>query len=232
MGAPRLASPRPKCRGDGSVRGRVVATGGLVPARGVAERTGRSRRSVTNDIVQPEPAPVGTVNLWHLFVRPTWQGRGAGRRLMRSALTEAHTRGFARLRLWTPRGAAGARRFCEREGWTVTGNERDESPIGLPIVEYDRASSQLNAKPNRPAPQPRSAGARLAAAHRCSPPAPASASRPVIAGVAVGRTGTTSPPRTSVSTAAGRRRRRLDALSTCHRPASDERTTRYSWVAP
>jgi GNAT superfamily N-acetyltransferase len=93
-------------------------------------------------IVQPEPAPVGTVNLWQLFVRPAWQGRGVGRCLMRSALGEAHRRGFARLRLWTPRGAARSRRFYEREGWTPTGNERDESPIGLPIVEYERASWQ------------------------------------------------------------------------------------------
>jgi predicted N-acetyltransferase YhbS/ketosteroid isomerase-like protein len=91
-------------------------------------------------IVQPEPAPVGTVNLWQLFVRPTWQGRGVGRCLMRSALGEAHRRGFARVRLWTPRGAARSRRFYEREGWTPTGSERDESPIGLPIVEYERAS--------------------------------------------------------------------------------------------
>jgi len=96
-------------------------------------------------IVQPEPAPVGTVNLWQLFVRPGWQGRGVGRRLMRSALSEAHRRGFARVRLWTPRGAARSRRFYEREGWTPTGNERDESPIGLPIVEYERASSQPHA---------------------------------------------------------------------------------------
>jgi GNAT superfamily N-acetyltransferase/ketosteroid isomerase-like protein len=93
-------------------------------------------------IVQPEPAPAGTVNLWQLFVRLSWQGRGVGRRLMRSALAEAHRRGFARLRLWTPRGAARSRRFYEREGWTPTGNERDESPIGLPIVEYERASRQ------------------------------------------------------------------------------------------
>lgn len=96
-------------------------------------------------IVQPEPAPVGTVNLWQLFVRPTWQGRGVGKRLMHSALTEAHRRGFARLRLWTPCGSARARRFYEREGWTLTGNERDESPIGLPIVEYERPSSQPHA---------------------------------------------------------------------------------------
>jgi GNAT superfamily N-acetyltransferase len=88
---------------------------------------------------------VGTVNLWQLFVRPIWQGSGVGQRLMRSALTEAHARGFVRLRLWTPRGAAGARRFYEREGWTLTGNERDESPIGLPIVEYERASARPRA---------------------------------------------------------------------------------------
>jgi hypothetical protein len=60
---------------------------------------------------------------------------------MRSALNEAHTRGYARLRLWTPRGAARARRLYEREGWGLTGNEREESPIGLPLVEYERASS-------------------------------------------------------------------------------------------
>jgi GNAT superfamily N-acetyltransferase len=88
---------------------------------------------------------VGTVNLWQLFVRATWQGRGVGQRLIRSAVTEAHTRGFARLRLGTPRGAARARRFYERDGWTLTGNERDESPIGLPIIEYERASSQRHA---------------------------------------------------------------------------------------
>jgi predicted N-acetyltransferase YhbS/ketosteroid isomerase-like protein len=93
-------------------------------------------------IVQPQPAPAGTINLWQLFVRPAWQGLGVGSRLMRSALTEAHRRGFARLRLLTPRGAARDRRFYEREGWTPTGNERDESPIGLPLVEYERASSQ------------------------------------------------------------------------------------------
>jgi GNAT superfamily N-acetyltransferase len=116
-----------------------------VPARGVAKRTGRSRGLSPTTIVQPEPAPVGTVNLWPLFVRPTWQGRGVGQRLMRSAVTEAHTRGFARLRLWTPRGAAGARRFYERDGWTLTGNERDKSPIGLPIIEYERASAQPHA---------------------------------------------------------------------------------------
>lgn len=93
-------------------------------------------------IVQPESAPRGTVNLWQLFVRTTWQGLGVAPRLMRSALAEADRRGFARLRLWTPRGAARAGRFYEREGWTLTGNERAESPLGFPILEYGRGSAQ------------------------------------------------------------------------------------------
>jgi ribosomal protein S18 acetylase RimI-like enzyme len=109
---------------------------------------------------------VGTVNLWQLFVRPAWLGRGVGQHLMRSALTEAHRRGFARLRLWTPRGAARARRFYERERWTPTGNERDESPIGLPIVEYERASWQPHHKPTSASATTQSLSAPLAAARR------------------------------------------------------------------
>ena len=87
---------------------------------------------------EPERAPAGTVNLWHLFVRPAWRGRGVAPLLMRAALLEAGRRGFVRTRLWTPRGATRARRFYEREGWTPTGAEREESRIGLPIVEYER----------------------------------------------------------------------------------------------
>jgi len=39
---PRLATSKPKCRGDGPARGGVVATGRLVLGCGVAKRTGRS----------------------------------------------------------------------------------------------------------------------------------------------------------------------------------------------
>jgi GNAT superfamily N-acetyltransferase len=142
MGARWLATSKPKRRGDGSARGGVAATEvWCLLAESPSGRVGHVALSPTT-IVQPEPAPVGTVNLWQLFVRPAWQGRGVGQRLMRSALNEAHTRDYARLRLWTPRGAAGARRFYEREGWELTGNEREESPIGLPIVEYETASWQ------------------------------------------------------------------------------------------
>jgi GNAT superfamily N-acetyltransferase len=86
----------------------------------------------------PEPPPAGTVNLWQLFVRPAWQGRGIAPALMEAAAGEAGQRGFARMRLWTPEGQTRARRFYEREGWTLTGGLHEHSPFGLPVVEYAR----------------------------------------------------------------------------------------------
>ena len=88
--------------------------------------------------MQPEAPPPGTINLWQLFVRPPWQGRGLAARLLDAAEAEARRRGYLRLRLWTARDAGRARRFYEREGWTATGSARADSPLALPIVEYER----------------------------------------------------------------------------------------------
>lgn len=89
-------------------------------------------------VENPEPPPRGTINLWQLFVRPEWQGQGVATRLMDAAVGEAQQRGFARMRLWTPQGAARSRRFYEREGWVLTGGVHEDSPFGLPLVEYAR----------------------------------------------------------------------------------------------
>jgi len=88
---------------------------------------------------EPDPAPIGTTYLWQLFVRPLWQGCGVATWLMDQAVTEAQRQGFAQLLLWTPRGAAQARRFYEREGWLETGRAHEHSGFGLPTVEYRRA---------------------------------------------------------------------------------------------
>lgn len=88
----------------------------------------------------PEPAPPGMVNLWQLFVRPAWQGRGVASALMARAVAEAAARGFERMRLWTPQGSRQARRFYEREGWSATGAVRETSGLGLPVVEYQRST--------------------------------------------------------------------------------------------
>ncbi len=89
-------------------------------------------------MVQPQPPPAGTINLWQLFIRPPWQGRGVAAQLLRAAVVEARLRGFTRMRLWTPRDAARARHFYEREGWTRTGSTRDETAVGLAAVQYAR----------------------------------------------------------------------------------------------
>jgi GNAT superfamily N-acetyltransferase len=82
----------------------------------------------------PEP---GTIYLWQMFVTPAWQGTGLAQALMDLAVEEARDRGFERMTLWAVAGAAQARRFYEREGWTVSGTN-DESEFGLPLVQYER----------------------------------------------------------------------------------------------
>lgn len=67
-------------------------------------------------VENPEPPPPGMINLWQLFLRPAWHGQGVATELMDAAVGEAHRRGFNRRRLWTPQGAARARRFYEHEG--------------------------------------------------------------------------------------------------------------------
>jgi GNAT superfamily N-acetyltransferase len=106
-------------------------------ARGDAEPAGHVALSLFT-FAQPEPPPPGAINLWQLFVRPLWQGGGLAARLLEAAVVEARLRGYVRMRLWTPHDAGRARRFYEREGWTTTGRARVDSPLGLPIVEYER----------------------------------------------------------------------------------------------
>jgi GNAT superfamily N-acetyltransferase len=86
----------------------------------------------------PNPAPPGSGYLWHMFVRPAWQGTGLAGALLDRALAEARDRGFERLVLWTPAGQAQARRFYEREGFTSTGNDRFNEEIGMDLVQYGR----------------------------------------------------------------------------------------------
>ncbi|MEA2494390.1 MAG: hypothetical protein QOJ29_2301 [Thermoleophilaceae bacterium] len=83
----------------------------------------------------PDP---GTVYLWQMFVSPAWQGSGLAGALMDRLLEEARSRGYHRIVLWTPAGAAQARRFYEREGFELTGEEDPDSSFGLPLVQYGR----------------------------------------------------------------------------------------------
>ena len=86
--------------------------------------------------VNAAPPPPGTVYLWQMFASRDWQGRGLGPALHDRVVEEARRRGYSRMTLWAAAGAAQARRFYEREGWTPTGETQEESGFGLPILQY------------------------------------------------------------------------------------------------
>jgi GNAT superfamily N-acetyltransferase len=77
-------------------------------------------------------------HFWMLFVRAPWWGSGLAGRLHAAACDAAAARGFTALRLFTPARQARARRFYEREGWTLADGPYDDPEIGFSIVEYRR----------------------------------------------------------------------------------------------
>jgi GNAT superfamily N-acetyltransferase len=80
----------------------------------------------------------GRAHLWMLFVRPPWWGSGLAVRLHRLGLEEAARQGYETIRLYTPHGAARARAFYEREGWSFAPPAFAEPLLGLDLVEYRR----------------------------------------------------------------------------------------------
>jgi hypothetical protein len=55
----------------------------------------------------------------------------------------AIARGFTAMRLFTPADQARARRFYEREGWTVAGAPFTHEDLHLSMVEYRRVLSPV-----------------------------------------------------------------------------------------
>ena len=119
--AERLETPQVWCRlaeDDTGVAGYVS----LLPAT-------EARRPVD------DPA---LAHFWMLFVRAPWWGSGLATELHRAALAAAADRHYNAMRLFTPAGQARARRFYEREGWTVAGEPYPDEELGMAIVEYRR----------------------------------------------------------------------------------------------
>lgn len=120
--AMRLSDPdRWFCVGRGDGRGVLGFSGG--------EPSLKSR---------PAGGEEGLAHLGHCFVRQPEFGSGLASRLLRAAVEEAARRGFAAIRLFTPSDHARARRFYEREGWSVGGEPHHAEPLGLEVVEYRR----------------------------------------------------------------------------------------------
>ena len=77
-------------------------------------------------------------HLGQLFLRADHWGTGLAATLLERATSEAARRGFTAMRLFSAAGQQRARRFYEREGWSVAGAAHFEADIGLDIVEYRR----------------------------------------------------------------------------------------------
>jgi len=80
----------------------------------------------------------GLAHFWMLFVRAPWWGSGLASRLHEASRDAAVQRGFTAMRLFTPADQARARRFYEREGWTLAGAPFRDEEVGLFVVEYRR----------------------------------------------------------------------------------------------
>ncbi len=105
----------------------------------VAEEGGRIVGQVSILPATMAGVPVADPALAHLrnlFVDREHWGSGVAATLLDASAAEARERGFSTMRLFTPAGQARARRFYEREGWRVVGEEFDVPAIGLPLVEY------------------------------------------------------------------------------------------------
>jgi GNAT superfamily N-acetyltransferase len=77
-------------------------------------------------------------HFWMLFVRAEWWGTGLAARLHREAVAAATARGYTAMRLFTPAGQVRARRFYEREGWTLAQGPHIDEDLRMELVEYRR----------------------------------------------------------------------------------------------
>ena len=91
---------------------------------------------VAEMILGSEPSTGGESRfLDHLFLDPSWIGRGLGDRM----LALADDRGGGSIQLWTYQVNSGARRFYERQGFTVAQTTDGASnEQRLPDVRYER----------------------------------------------------------------------------------------------
>ena len=100
--------------------GQIVGQVGLGPAS-------QSRRPTME---------AGLAHLQNLFVVRDHWGTGIAVALLAAAVEVAAERGFERIRLFTPVAQARARRFYEREGWTLDGEPFADASLPFEMIEY------------------------------------------------------------------------------------------------
>ena len=138
--APDGWSPPPLADEVGWLRRAAARPRRLVHARPspTASSPGRSRSCRRPATGAPSTTPA-LAHLRNLFVRREHWGTGVATTLLAAAIAAARERGYEQMRLFTPAQQRRARRFYEREGWAVAGEEYHDPGPDLVIVEYRRA---------------------------------------------------------------------------------------------
>jgi len=82
-----------------------------------------------------------TGEVYAIYVEEDVAGTGVGTELLGSAIAWLTERGFARATLWVLEGNARARRFYEREGWTLDGAAKSDPREDFTMDEVRYAMS-------------------------------------------------------------------------------------------
>ncbi|MEC3997902.1 GNAT family N-acetyltransferase [Actinacidiphila sp. DG2A-62] len=125
-GSARGDSPRDDSASGGSARERVVGWAAFGPYRG-------------------EPDTTADCELYALYLRPEWAGRGVGRALMAEVVRQAAAQGRERLLLWVLADNARARRFYAAAGFAPDGTEATDTFDGVSLSEVRYARDLRNA---------------------------------------------------------------------------------------
>jgi GNAT superfamily N-acetyltransferase len=98
----------------------------------VAEEDGRIVGLAT---VGPSREDDAEGELYAIYVEPQAWGTAAGHALMRAAVGGLCGRGYRDAILWVLEDNPRARRFYEREGWSLDGNRREGEHLGVATIE-------------------------------------------------------------------------------------------------
>ena len=73
--------------------------------------------------------------LWGIYVLSEAWGSGAGTALMAAGIDALRESGYREVILWVLEDNPRARRFYEREGWTLDGSRKEDEFLGVKVTE-------------------------------------------------------------------------------------------------
>jgi GNAT superfamily N-acetyltransferase len=82
-----------------------------------------------------EPDLENAGEVWGIYVAPEVWGTGAGTELLAAGVEELQRQGFTEASLWVLEENPRARRFYEREGWTLDDARKDDEFLGVTVEE-------------------------------------------------------------------------------------------------